>query len=89
MHVAKDRGKAVVYAYDMHPRFGEKLFPVKLQGLDPQKKYKVEEINLLPGKKSRLRENDAVFSGDYLMKVGLDLLTTAHTSSRIIELTVQ
>ena len=50
MHVAKDRGKAVVYAYDMHPRFGEKLFPVKLQGLDPQKKYKVEEINLLPGK---------------------------------------
>ncbi len=76
MHVAKDRGKAVVYAYDMHPRFGEKLFPVKLQGLDPQKKYKVEEINLLPGKKSRL-------------KVGLDLLTTAHTSSRIIELTVQ
>lgn len=89
MHVAKDRGKAVVYAYDMHPRFGEKLFPVKLQGLDPQKKYKVEEINLLPGKKSRLRENDAVFSGDYLMKVGLDLLTTAHTSSRIIELTAQ
>ncbi len=89
MHVAKDRGKAVVYAYDMHPRFGEKLFPVKLQGLDPQKKYKVEEINLLPGKKSRLRENGAVFSGDYLMKVGLDLLTTAHTSSRIIELTVQ
>ena len=89
MHVAKDRGKAVVYAYDMHPRFGEKLFPVKLQGLDPQKKYKVEEINLLPGKKSRLRENDTVFSADYLMKVGLDLLTTAHTSSRIIELTVQ
>lgn len=89
MHVAKDRGKAVVYAYDLHPRFGEKLLPVKLQGLDPQRKYKVEEINLLPGKKSRLVCNGAVFSGDYLMKAGLELLTTAHTASRIIELTAQ
>ena len=39
------------------PRFGEKLLPVKLQGLDPMKMYKVEEINLMPGKKSRLEAN--------------------------------
>lgn len=89
MYVDKNREKAVLYAYDIHPRFGEKLLPVKLQGLDPQKRYKVEEINLMPGKKSRLKSDGSVFSGDYLMKVGLDLLTTAHTASRILELTAQ
>lgn len=89
MHVDKNKDKAVVYAYDLHPRFGEKLFPVKLQGLDPVKKYLVEEINLMPGKKSRLKSNGGIFTGDYLMKVGLNLLTGAHTSSRIIEITTR
>lgn len=89
MHVDKSKGRAVVYAYDLHPRFGEKLLPVKLQGLDPLKKYKVEEINLMPGKKSRLESNGNIFTGDYLMKVGLNLLSGSHTSSRILELTAQ
>jgi hypothetical protein len=26
-----------LFAYDVYPRFEEKLFPVKLQGLDPNK----------------------------------------------------
>jgi hypothetical protein len=40
-HVAKDQKKAVVYAYDINPRYGEKLLPVKLQGLEPTKTCKV------------------------------------------------
>lgn len=54
VHVGKDKRKAVLYAYDLYPRFGEKLFPVKLQGLNPVKNYKIEEINLMPGHQSDL-----------------------------------
>ena len=50
----RTRTKAVLYTYDIHPRFGEKLLPVKLQGLDARKMYKVKEINLMPNSKSNL-----------------------------------
>lgn len=84
MYAAPDKGKAVLYAYDIHPRFGEKLLPVKLQGLDAARMYKVEEINLMPGKKAPAAK---VYSGDYLMKVGLNVFTTQQTNSRVFELT--
>ncbi|MDR0431428.1 MAG: alpha-galactosidase [Tannerellaceae bacterium] len=89
MHVSKTKEKAVLYAYDIHPRYGEKLLPVKLQGLEPSKNYKVEEINLMPGTTSRLGENDKIYSGDYLMKVGLKAFTNGQINSRIIEITQQ
>lgn len=89
MHVAKDKNKAVLYTYDIHPRFGEKLLLVKLQGLIPDKMYKVEEINLMPETKSALSANGNIYSGDYLMKVGLDALTTNQTFSRVIEISAQ
>ena len=86
-HVAKDQSKAVLFAYDIHPRFGEKLFPIRPQGLDPDKRYRVEEINLIPGDQSSLESNGQVFSGDFLMKVGIDAFTTNPMNSRVIELT--
>lgn len=89
MYVGQDQAKAVLYAYDINPRFQEKLFPVKLQGLDPAKMYKVEEINLMPGRKSNLNANGKVFSGDYLMKAGLPVFTTGQNQSRVIEITAQ
>lgn len=89
MSVSKEKNKAVLYAYDIHPRYGEKLLPVKLQGLDPAKTYKVEEINLMPGTTSRMANNGKTYSGDYLMKVGLNILTTTRINSRIIEITQQ
>lgn len=38
-YVSQDKGKAVLFAYDVYPRFQEKLIAVKLQGLDPHKMY--------------------------------------------------
>ena len=89
MYVGQDQAKAVLYAYDINPRFQEKLFPVELQGLDPAKMYKVEEINLMPGRKSNLNANGKVFSGDYLMKAGLPVFTTGQNRSRVVEITAQ
>lgn len=87
MYVGADKNKAVVYAYDIYPRFQEKLFPVKLQGLDPAKTYRVEEINLMPGRKPALRTHGQTFTGDFLMKVGLDVFTTNRTNSKVVEIT--
>ena len=88
-YVTKDQNKAVLFAYDVHPRYQEKLMRVKLQGLDAQKNYKVEEINLMPGTESTFKANGKVFSGDYLMKVGLDVFGFAQTQSHVIEVTAQ
>lgn len=88
-YVSKDCQQAVLFAYDIHPRFQEKLLNVKLQGLDPFKRYKVTEINLMPGQTSTLEANGKTFSGDYLMKVGLKVFSANHTQSRVIELTAE
>lgn len=97
MYVGDNKGKAVLYAFDIHPRFQEKIMPVRLQGLDPAKNYQIEEINLMPGSKNNHpmhpmmsgNENPKVYSGDYLMKVGLNIFTTMQTSSHIYEITAE
>ena len=88
-YVSKDQNKAVLFAYDIHPRYQEKLMNVKLQGLDANKMYKVEEINLMPGTESTFKSNGKVYSGDYLMKVGLEVFGFAHTQSHVIEITAE
>ena len=87
-YVSKDKNKAVLFAFDIHPRFQEKLMNVKLQGLDPNKMYKVEEINLMPDTESEFISNGKIFSGDYLMKVGIDVFGFKHTQSHVIEISV-
>ncbi|MDY3267072.1 MAG: alpha-galactosidase [Phocaeicola sp.] len=88
-YVSKDKNKAVLFAYDIHPRFQEKLMNVKLQGLDANKMYKIEEINLMPNTKSRLSANGKIYSGDFLMKVGLEVFGLAQTQSHVIEISAQ
>ena len=85
-YVSQDRSQAVIFCYDIHPRFNEKLLNVCPEGLDAKAQYEVREINLVPGTESRLVENGKTFSGDYLMKVGLDAFTRDQCNSRVIEL---
>lgn len=89
MYVDKDKKKAVVFAFDIHPRYAEKTLPVRLMGLNANQKYRVKEINLMPGSGSSLNGNDHVYSGEYLMNVGLDIFTTQQLNSRVIEVTVE
>lgn len=89
MYVGKDKAKAVVFAFDLHPRYAEKTLPVRLQGLDATKMYRVKETNLMPGQNSSLKGNDRLYSGEYLMNVGLNLFTTQQLNSRILELVME
>lgn len=88
-YVNKDASQAVLFAYDIHPRYQEKLLPVKLQGLNPDKFYKVEEINLMPTTTSKFAANGKIYSGDYLMKVGLNVFGLSATQSHVLEFTAQ
>ena len=86
-YVSKDKSHAVLFAYNLHPRYKEpRLLKVRMQGLAPQRQYTVEEINLMPGTQSTFDFNGKRFSGDYLMKVGLDVLTPDEGTSHVFEL---
>ncbi|MGL5682457.1 MAG: alpha-galactosidase [Marinifilaceae bacterium] len=89
MYVDNNQQNAVVYGFSLHPRYSEPVAPVRLQGLDANKKYKVTEINLPQGQNPSLRENGRVLSGDYLMKQGLNLLAGSHTKSIVVELNAE
>ena len=89
MYVNKDKNQAIVFAFDVYPRYGEHILPVRLQGLEANKMYQVKEINLMPGASSSVNGNGQTFSGEYLMTVGLDLFTGYKLNSRIIEIIAQ
>lgn len=83
-YVSKDRQRAVLFAFDLHPRYMEPLTNVRLQGLDPDRTYTVRETNLMPGKKSELTCDGKQYSGDYLMKVGLSVFTPRTGNSHVL-----
>lgn len=85
MYASKEQDRAVVFAFNLNPRYAEPVRNVRLQGLDPQRIYTVRETNLMPGAHSDGKR----FSGDYLMKVGLPLFSASHLTSTIVELTAE
>ena len=58
--------------------------PVQFKGLDPQKKYRIKEINLSPGTTSTIT-TDAVYSGEYLMTVGFNPDVNTRRTSVILQ----
>ena len=84
-YVSEDKTHAVLFAYDLHPRYKEPLFNVRLQGLDPSLVYSVKEINLPEGQKAETK----TYTGDYLMKIGLPVLTASEGTSHVLELTAE
>jgi alpha-galactosidase len=78
MYVAGSKEKAVLFCYTMNAYRENVTNPVKLQGLDPDKKYEVKEINVQQRGAGRrppqFGNASRVYSGDYLMKVGFNVL---------------
>jgi alpha-galactosidase len=91
MYVDAAQQRAVLYGYNLHTRFNETVLPVRLQGLDPSKRYRLREINVFPGSKAELPAEGQIYSGDYLMKVGVVVSATnaPPLTSHILELTVE
>ena len=71
MYVDQAKGSAIMFNYLVNNRYAAGThLPILLKGLDPDKKYSVSEVNLLPGAKSTVPE--AIYSGKYLMTVGIN-----------------
>lgn len=89
MYVSQDKSKATLFNYNLNTRRKDIFSPVLLQGLDSSKKYRLKEINLFPATKSTQPDNDKIFSGAYLMSIGLNLSPGRMTplTSNVYELT--
>ncbi|WP_407497224.1 alpha-galactosidase [Elizabethkingia anophelis] len=83
----KAKNKAVLYTYNLHTQLGDYFAPIQFQGLDPNKKYVLKELNLENENKPQLPQNGKSFSGDYLMKVGIPWFLNGSLKSSVIELT--
>jgi alpha-galactosidase len=83
------KSKAIVFSYNLNTRYREAFNLVKLRGLNENKNYRIEEINLFPDTKSKFPFNGKIFSGDYLMKVGLSVSGSEALTSSVFELVGQ
>lgn len=88
MYVNESKSKAVLFAYSMNVRYGETFNRVKLMGLDPSKTYTVKEINI----SNEVRrfpmppQGGGNYSGDYLMKVGINVGMPMALTSAVYEI---
>jgi alpha-galactosidase len=81
MYVDSTKSSAVMFNYLVNFRYDQgSKDPIHLKGLDPAKQYRVEEINLYPGAQSTI-DPQIIYSGDFLMKIGVDPhIDTEHSS---------
>ena len=80
--MSKDGSLGAIFTFDIYPRWGEHCYNVKLQGLDPQARYELFEID-------RFDADDyscGMYTGEYLMEVGVPILTNYRLHSRVYEL---
>ncbi|MFV5697201.1 alpha-galactosidase [Flavobacterium sp. ZT3R17] len=87
MYVNPEKSKAVVFNYLVNNRFNITATerPVVLNGLNPKKKYTVKEINVYPGVTSSIA-SDKVYSGDFLMKAGINPNVSLKRTSVVLEI---
>lgn len=88
MYVKADKSKAIVFNYLVNNRvsFHTNIEPVRLDGLDANKQYRVKEINLYPGSKSSI-DTERIYSGDFLMKIGINPNVNLRRTSVVLEVT--
>lgn len=68
-YVSKDKKRAVVFDYCFEYQGRTRSQTLKLNGLDPDKKYKITELNVA---KSSFWGNNEIFTGEYLINEGIN-----------------
>lgn len=89
MYVSPGQDKAILFNYHTTSRRKDLLTKVPLQGLDPAKKYRIREINLFPDTRANHPEHEKVYTGHYLMSVGMNVTPgrALPLTSNVFELT--
>lgn len=85
-YINSDKSKAVMFNYlTFYNHVFKTTKPIKWQGLDPNKSYRVQEINL--NKDDKTIAENLFLSGDFLMNIGLNPVLENNRRSVVILLT--
>ncbi len=88
-YVSEDKDRAIIFAYSLDYQVRGASHVVKLAGLDPAKQYTVREVMPTSNKFRtlyRFTGEGKTFSGDYLMKVGIQVNIGKRFDSSVLEL---
>jgi len=88
MYVSKDKKEAAVFAYSLNYHGRTTFLEEKLKGLDPNKTYKIVELNKKPDSSTFAYDGQS-FTGEYLMKVGIRINIGDAFASSVLMLTEQ
>ena len=85
MYVSKDKNKAILFSCTTTPRYAPNFAPVKLEGLDANKKYDIQEINTYGNARAASFKG---LDGERLMKEGINISSGSPITSRVYEISL-
>jgi alpha-galactosidase len=87
MYVSEDKARAIQFSYLVNNRYmlAADEEPIRLQGLDPDRIYRIRELNVFPGSRSRI-DHEQTYSGDFLMTVGINPGVNLRRTSVVLEI---
>ncbi|WP_405520449.1 alpha-galactosidase [Spirosoma sp. KNUC1025] len=86
IYVNEKQDQAIWFSYLVKSRYkAGSVAPIKLKGLNPEKNYKIQELNVYPGSRSDINTNKATYSGNYLMTIGFNPQVSTRRESVVLE----
>ncbi|RDC57340.1 alpha-galactosidase [Pedobacter chinensis] len=86
LYISEDKNTGIVFNYLVNNRYGEgSKLPIKFNGLDASKKYKISEVNVYPGAKSSI-DTTKIYNGDFLMKIGFNPDVNQYRTSVVLKI---
>jgi alpha-galactosidase len=70
MYVNPAKTSAIVFNYLVSTHVGVRSNAIELKGLNPDKTYTVNEVNVFPGARSTIKEG--AYTGNFLMTIGVN-----------------
>jgi alpha-galactosidase len=85
LYLNAEKNTGILFNYLVNNRYdaGSER-PIRMKGLDPQKRYRLKEVNLYPGTTSTIA--DKTYTGEFLMTVGYNPDVKAGRASVLLEL---
>ena len=86
LYIDESKSNGVIFNYLVGNRYGDNSkLPIRLKGLDANKKYSIKEVNLYPGTSSSI-DSEKIYSGEFLMKIGFNPDVNARRTSVVLQL---
>jgi len=86
MYVSPEKDRAVVFLYVLRYQARYDYPILKVRGLDPGRKYRIVELDKEDPKRSYCKGDGKVFTGDFLMKHGIQVQIYKPNQSAVLEL---